>query len=142
MEKPADSVDLFEVSRKCGAIKEGAAQVIFRQLVQTCIELHKAGVLHRDLKDENCLLDTKTLNIKIIDFGCATEFDSNRIYSRLSGTPEFFAPEIFALKQYKGESSTVWTLGTLLYVILLGDIPFENTQDTLNGERQLKVIHM
>ena len=140
MEKPSDSVDLFEVSRKCGAIKEGAAQVIFAQLVRTTLELHRAGVLHRDLKDENCLLDTRTLEVRLIDFGCATEYHPERVYSRLSGTPEFFAPEVHALSRYKADSATAWTLGTLLYVILLGDIPFETTSDILKGNRQLKVL--
>ena len=140
MEKPQNSADLFEVSRRCGAIKEDPARIIFRQLVQSTLELHQLGVLHRDLKDENCLIDTETLQMKIIDFGCATEYDDQKVYTRMSGTPEFFAPEIFGERGYRAESSTVWTLGTLLYVILLGDIPFETTDDILKGNRQMKVI--
>ena len=139
MEKPQNSSDLFEVSRRCGAIKEDPARIIFRQLVQTTLELHQLGVFHRDLKDENCLIDTETLQMKIIDFGCATEFDGYKKYTRMSGTPEFFAPEIFGEDGYRAESSTTWTLGTLLYVILLGDIPFEDTAQIMKGCRQMQV---
>ena len=124
MEKPSDSVDLFEVSRKCGAIKEGAAQVIFAQLVRTTLELHRAGVLHRDLKDENCLLDTRTLEVRLIDFGCATE--KRHLYAKMAGTPEYFPPEWYSHRQYSADGLTVFSLGAILYILLTGTWEFSN----------------
>ena len=96
---------------------------------------NKSRVLHRDLKDENILISTKSLEVKIIDFGCATEWDENRIYTSLSGTPEFFPPEIFKNKNYLAEKSTVWSLGTLLYILVTGDVPFDSEKEIINAKR-------
>ena len=85
MERPENSKDFFEVSRQYGALRECPAKIIFRQVAETCQNLHRHGVLHRDIKDENILVNLKTLETKIIDFGCATEFDPNREYQKFSG---------------------------------------------------------
>ena len=134
MEKPSDSKDFFEVSKEFGAICESPGRLIFRQVVETCSALHHRGIFHRDIKDENILVNLKTLQTKVIDFGCATEFDADREYETFSGTPEFCAPEIFTVGKYKAEAASVWTLGTLLYVILLGDIPFQHKDDIIEGK--------
>ena len=134
MEKPSNSIDLFEFSSQFGALSEGAAKIIFRQVVESCIHLKSRGVFHRDLKDENILMDIKTLETKIIDFGCATDYEE-RDYTELTGTPEFCCPEYYTVSQYKPESSTIWTLGTFLYVLLFGDIPYENKTDIIRGLR-------
>ena len=96
---------------------------------------NKSRVLHRDLKDENILISTKSLEVKIIDFGCATEWDENRIYTSLSGTPEFFPPEIFKNQNYLAEKSTVWSLGTLLYILVTGDVPFDSEKEIVIAKR-------
>jgi serine/threonine protein kinase len=128
MEKPTSTIDLFELSRTRGALGENPTKIIFREIVKTFSALQTAGVLHRDIKDENILVNTLTLETKIIDFGCATEIREG-FYEDISGTPEYFPPEIFIENQYEAESSTVWALGTLLHVLLIGDIPFESTKD-------------
>ena len=96
---------------------------------------NKSRVLHRDLKDENILISTKSLGVKIIDFGCATEWDQTRIYTSLSGTPEFFPPEVFKNQNYLAEKSTVWSLGTLLYILVTGDVPFDSEKEIVNAKR-------
>ena len=68
MERPNHSVDIFELSKTYGAIHENPAKIIFRQIVETCKTMQNLGVLHRDLKDENILINKETLEIKIIDF--------------------------------------------------------------------------
>ena len=106
------------------------------KIVTHCIQMrNKSRVLHRDLKDENILISTKSLEVKIIDFGCATEWDENRIYTSLSGTPEFFPPEIFKNQNYLAEKSTVWSLGTLLYILVTGDVPFDSEKEIVNAKR-------
>ena len=64
MEKPANCIDLFEFSRKHGALDEKTARKIFSQVVDTCIELLKNSILHRDIKDENILINEKTFNVR------------------------------------------------------------------------------
>ena len=138
MEFPDHSMDLYDFTSKYGALTEISAKKVFRQVAEICQNLHKSGVLHRDIKDENVLINVKTFDVKIIDFGCAAIFDE-RDYTHFSGTPEFAAPEVFTTGKYRPESSTVWTLGTFLYVISVGDIPFEKTEQIIAGNRKHKV---
>lgn len=67
MEKPPNCIDLFEYSRKNGALDEKMAKKIFYQVVEACIDMQKKEVLHRDIKDENILLNEKT-NQVIVDY--------------------------------------------------------------------------
>ncbi|QQP36783.1 Uncharacterized protein FKW44_021981, partial [Caligus rogercresseyi] len=67
MEKPSPVKDLFEFIR----IKH-----FFRQVVRTILACHRKGVIHRDIKDENLLVDLKTLELKLIDFGSGAHIKS------------------------------------------------------------------
>lgn len=109
-------------------------------MVVICKELCDGGIFHRDIKDENILVNTQTLEVKVIDFGCATEFETEKTYSTASGTPEFFPPETFTKNQYRAGPATVWALGTLLYVIVMGDIPFEEPKNIISGHREKVTI--
>jgi len=164
MEKPKNSIDLFEFSNSFGAIKEEPTKTIFRQvhrhtlsripsylikltklcfkIVEHCIFLRdKCGVFHRDLKDENILINPANLKIRVIDFGCATEFDPNKTYETVSGTPEFFSPEVYTRRKYKAEKLTTWSLGILLYVLLFGDLPFDTESQIIKSKRIKVEIH-
>ena len=88
-------------------------------------------------KDENILVNEETLEARVIDFGCATEFDSDRIYSRRCGTPEFMPPEMLAhTPTYAAESASVWTIGILLYILLIGDIPYDTIEQIRTEKRK------
>ena len=71
MEK-SQGQDLFDYISEHGALKESQAKKLFQQLVNTVLLCHNSGVLHRDIKDENIIIDTKTNKIKLIDFGSGT----------------------------------------------------------------------
>ena len=79
------------------------------------------------------MVNTETLEIKLIDFGCSIDCKSDTIYKIACGTPEFFAPEFYTVGEYKAEPATCWSLGTLLYVLVVGDIPFETKKDIISG---------
>ena len=124
MEKFENAIDLFDFSRTYGAIKEEPAKVIFNQIARCAAELHRAGIVHRDYKDENVLINPRTLEVKVIDFGCATEIAES--YFNPAGTLEYFPPEWFSRSEMSAVGLTVWSLGSILYILLAGCWEFEN----------------
>lgn len=123
METEDSIIDLFDFITKSKVLDEKLAQFIFRQLVQTIIDIHKKGIVHRDIKSENILIDMNTFAVKIIDFGAAAYLKEGS-YPDFNGTTLFSPPEWISQKQFIAESATVWSLGIVLYDMVCGDIPF------------------
>merc|ERR1712107_595954 len=86
------SKDLFDFISEQGPLPEALAKDIFRQLLTTLVSCHQKGVVHRDIKDENILIDLNTLKIKLIDFGSGC-FLEGRVYREFQGTRVYSPPE-------------------------------------------------
>ena len=90
--------DLFDFISEHGALKEAQARILFKQLLDTVLMCHNNGVLHRDIKDENILIDAANNKIKLIDFGSGTylhdgvynDFEGNKICSTIKLKLESF----------------------------------------------------
>jgi tetratricopeptide (TPR) repeat protein len=91
---------------------------------------HDSGVIHRDVKSSNILIEAKTGQIKITDFGLArtTESTTQLTYEgMIAGTPAYMSPEQIAAPSSVGTPSDVYSLGVVLYQWLTGMLPFRGT---------------
>lgn len=124
--------ELWQYIHQHKPLQENVIKHIFQQLVNIIIQCHNKGVFHRDIKDENILINNK-LELKLIDFGCGTWLEK-RVYKQINGTYIYHPPEWFWRRQYHPDSLTVWTLGIVLYALFYDQLPFQNQAEICNGK--------
>lgn len=132
--------DLSDTVKSKGSLEWGRVKSIMLQICDALSSAHEAGIIHRDMKPENCYRIKRGSNkdfIKVLDFGIAKvtsdEGDGGRSLTRtgmIFGTPEYMSPE-----QAKGEKVDhrvdVYATGVIMYELLTGRVPF--TADTFMG---------
>lgn len=149
--------ELFDYLVEKGRLSEDETKIIFGQLCLAVSYLHEKGIVHRDLKLENVLLDEKC-RIKLGDFGFTREFEKGSLMETFCGTTGYAAPEMLQGKKYQGPGMSsldalyfehnsqhqtysevdVWSLGVILYTLLTGTLPFDDDDET---EMRNKVIN-
>ncbi|KAL3270959.1 hypothetical protein HHI36_021462 [Cryptolaemus montrouzieri] len=118
--------EIFDHLVEKGRMPEEEAKRIFSQIVSAVSYCHSQGVVHRDLKAENLLLD-HNMNIKLADFGFSNEYTEGCALSTWCGSPPYAAPELFLGLQYDGPKVDIWSLGVVLYVLVCGYVPFDGS---------------
>jgi serum/glucocorticoid-regulated kinase 2 len=115
--------DLFELLARKKLFNENDTRFYMAQLILGLEAIHNKNIIYRDLKPENILVDSKG-NIKIADFGRAitTKHFGDQVEG-ISGTPEYMAPEMTKKLKYT-KSVDIWSLGCILYEMILGKSPF------------------
>lgn len=114
-----DGGQLFERVCEKGRLKEGAAAKLVVQLLQALGHLHVRGIVHRDVKPENIMLESACGDaIKLIDFGLASRLQKGKVLKKACGTMVYTAPEVFA-GSYT-EKADMWSLGAVVYFVLCG----------------------
>jgi len=117
--------DLFDCLVKHVRLEEDEALRLFRQLIDGVDHCHTSGVVHRDLKAENILLDGNN-SVKIADFGLAAEMTPGELLTESCGSPEYAAPELlYQGCQYHGPEIDVWSCGVILFALLTNTRPFD-----------------
>ncbi|KAI8375185.1 kinase-like domain-containing protein [Blakeslea trispora] len=137
--KRRTSCDLFECIERHNYFEEPVAKMIFHQIASCVAHLDLMGICHRDIKDENIVIDDQ-FQVKMIDFGSAVllprHFGESATYcfNQFYGTVSFASPEILMGRPYRAEPAEIWSLGVLLYTILFGEVPFHDSNMAIAGQ--------
>jgi serine/threonine protein kinase/Flp pilus assembly protein TadD len=117
--------DLKSFIHRSRQLTIGTAIRISKQVCEGLAEAHKLGVVHRDLKSSNIMID-KEGNVRIMDFGIARSLESKGITGAgvMIGTPEYMSPEQVEAKEVD-QRSDIYSLGVILYEMVTGRVPFE-----------------
>ena len=117
--------DLKRLIRKVGQFSAGKTVSIAKQVCDGLTEAHRSGVVHRDLKPQNVMVDEEG-NARILDFGIARSVKGKGITGAgvILGTPEYMSPEQAEVKEVD-QRSDIYSLGIILYEMVTGRVPFE-----------------
>ncbi|OBT89786.1 hypothetical protein VE02_00877 [Pseudogymnoascus sp. 03VT05] len=116
--------ELYKHLRREGRFPEWKAATYIAQMASALKFLHRKHVIHRDIKPENILVGIHG-KLKIADFGWSVHAPSNR-RTTMCGTMDYLAPEIVNHYTYN-TAVDLWSLGVLMYELLVGEAPFEDT---------------
>ncbi|XP_072281067.1 NUAK family SNF1-like kinase 2 [Pyxicephalus adspersus] len=120
----ASQGDLYDYISERQRLSDQEARRFFRQIVSAVQFCHANGIVHRDLKLENILLD-ENKNVKIADFGLSNIYHSDSFLQTYCGSPLYASPEIVNGRPYIGPEVDSWSLGVLLYILVHGCMPFD-----------------
>jgi serine/threonine protein kinase/Flp pilus assembly protein TadD len=132
--------DLKSFIRRARQLVVATAILIAKQVCDGLAEAHRVGVVHRDLKPGNIMID-KEGNAKIMDFGIARSISVKGITGAgvMIGTPEYMSPEQVGGKEVD-QRSDIYSLGIILYEMLTGQVPFEGDTPFTVGVKQKSEI--
>lgn len=139
----ANGGELFDYILHHKYLKENVAKKLFAQLVSGVDYMHLKGLIHRDLKLENLLLD-KHKNIIISDFGFVNSYnrDRNDLMKTSCGSPCYAAPELVLTQSpYSGRKVDIWSLGVILYAMLSGYLPFDDDAENEDSADIVRLYH-
>lgn len=128
-------VELFQWVAENRRLGERETAVILRQVLLALVYLHERGIVHRDLKLENILVETSHAGgnstyprVTLVDFGLARMLRSasgeQLMMCTRCGSEEYAAPEVIMGQPYDGRASDAWSFGVVMFACLFGSLPF------------------
>ncbi|KAJ8398092.1 hypothetical protein AAFF_G00431690 [Aldrovandia affinis] len=130
--------EIWSLLRDRGSFDENTAKFCVGCVAEAFDYLHCNGVIYRDLKPENLMLDAEGY-IKLVDFGFAKKIGCGQKTWTFCGTPEYVAPEVILNKGHDF-SVDFWSLGILVFELLMGNPPFSGTDQMMTYTFILKGI--
>lgn len=117
--------NLRSLIKRIGRFTTGKAIIVAKQVCEGLAEAHRLGVIHRDLKSQNIMIDNEG-NARIMDFGIARVIKAKGTTDKelIMGTPEYMSPEQVEGKEVD-PCSDIYSLGVILYEMVTGRLPFE-----------------
>lgn len=126
-----DGGDMYDyIMQHENGLDEELARTYFRQIVEAISYCHKRRVVHRDLKPENVIFFKKQGVVKLTDFGFSNRFMPGEKLETSCGSLAYSAPEILLGDSYDAPAVDIWSLGVLLYMLVCGEPPFNETNDS------------
>ncbi|XP_073789348.1 uncharacterized protein [Danio rerio] len=126
LEYPQPCVNLLSFITQNKTKSESEARSILYQVVLGCKHCLDRGIFHRDIKLNNCVINTETHQVKLIDFGCGDLLKSVYVGGFTGGC---CPPEYVATLAYRADPTTAWSLGYLMYKLMCGTYPFKSLED-------------
>jgi 5'-AMP-activated protein kinase catalytic alpha subunit len=117
--------ELFDYIVKNHRLSEERACEFYQQIISGIEYLHELGIVHRDMKPENLLIDHDG-SIKLVDFGLSNIYKPNQKLTTACGSPCYAAPEMIAGEAYHGSRADIWSCGIILFAMVCGYLPFED----------------
>ena len=122
--------ELFDYIAIKERLPENFGRFYFRQLINTLEFMHSKGIIHRDIKAENILLDNN-YELKIADFGFSVPingWDGSGKLCSFKGTRSYMAPEFYVNEPYDGIKVDIFACGVLLFIMVMGTLPFNTAE--------------
>lgn len=118
--------DLLRYIKNKTRLCEDEARDMFLKILTGVCGLHSRKILHRDIKLDNILLDEHN-EPAICDFGVSRRMTDGEVIHEQCGTPAYIAPEIITGDGYSGLKADVWSMGIMLFAMLIGKMPFKGS---------------
>lgn len=126
-----DGGDLYDyIMRHESGLSESVARDYFRQIVRAISYCHRLHVVHRDLKPENVVFFERLGVVKLTDFGFSNKFSPGQKLETSCGSLAYSAPEILLGDSYDAPAVDVWSLGVILFMLVCGQPPFQEANDS------------
>lgn len=133
-----NTIDLYDlIELKKDSMNERECAYIFFQLCSAVKHLHYMGIIHRDIKDENIIVDNE-LSVKLIDFG-SSAFIRDGPFRVFLGTLEYASPEVLDGSLYEGKKQDIWAMGVLLFTLIFKENPFLQVDEILEAKLNIPI---
>jgi len=120
--------NLYNYVRRNRRLSQDVALKVFWNLLGAVVTIHSDGIAHRDLKPDNVMVDPATLEVTLVDFGLSMVVPSSGLTDNFCGSPMYMSPEILNREKHDPRIADVWSLGVLLYHMLVGDCPWSSCE--------------